>query len=701
MDAGRDAAGSGDAKLIDLRSIALVVRRRLWWVLATMAIVLALTVVAYLVVPRRYAATASVALDRQVEEIVTQPAGDGTLPTDSPSVDTEVQVLTSPRITGEVVDALRLDRRPGFGQPDDGTVIPLDRARQRAVRRLMSGLSVKRMGTSYAISVSYASPSPRLSTDIVNRTVDQYVEDQRTGRAGDRGRETVLLRERLRTLRGDVIAAEAAVARYRADQNLISVENNSTATQQEMSVLSTQLATAEADRAAARARLAAGAGADASPVIGALRSQQAQLSAQQAELAGRYGPLHPDRAKVERSLEDVNASIAKESARIRQGLVAEARVAEGRAAAIRSALGNAEGKLTAGNRASVQLNELERTAESARTLYQSLLNRYQQAVASQGTERSRSSVIAYALVPTGHTFPSKPVFAVAGLLAALIAAGAVVLVLELMERGFKSRRDVESQIGLPVVGSVPDLKTIPGVKFARRDPLGPPDYLVENEASVFGEAFRSIRTALHLGHGDRGIRSLAICSALPDEGKTTTAICLARSAAMAGLNTVLVDCDLRRRASTRSMAADAKKGLTDLLRGEASFDEVVVRDTLTNAWVLPQGDTRTGYDLITQSTMETLIAELSRRFDLVVLDTAPVLPLAEARAVAAMADGVLLATRWRSTPVQAAKLAADLLGRAGARIAGVALTRVNLKEQARAGDGDEMIYYKQFAAYYS
>ncbi|WP_162527246.1 GumC family protein [Sphingomonas solaris] len=700
-DAVRPSADRDETTLLDLRQIALTIRRRLWWVMAVVAIVLGLTVVAYMLVPRRYSATATVALDRQVEELVAQPKGDGTLPTDSPSVDTEVQVLTSPRLTGEVVDALNLGRRAGFGQPDDGTVVPPEQARQRAVRRLMSGLSAKRVGTSYAIAVSYAAPDPALSAAIVNRTIDQYVDDQRTGRVGDRDRETMLLRERMGKLRSDVIAAEAAVARYRAATNLIDVQKDSTATQQEISILNTQLATAAADRAAAVARLNAGVGADASPVIGALRAQQAQLSAQRAELAGRYGPLHPDLAKIDRSLTDVNASIGKESDRIRQGLAAEARVAEGRAGAIRSALSSAEGGLMAGNNASVQLNELLRTAESARTLYQSLLDRYQQSVAGQGTERSRSSVVAYALVPTGHTFPNPAVFGVAGLMAALIAAGAVVLVLELLESGFKSRRDVESKLGLPVLGNVPDLATIPGVSYSRRDPLGPPDYLVENEASVFGEAFRSIRNGAHIEQGERGIRSLAVCSALPNEGKTTTAICLARSAAMAGLKTVLIDCDLRRRASSRSMAAEAQKGLTDLLKGDATFDEVAVRDASSDAWVLPQGDGKSGYDLITQSAMQTLIDTLAGRFDLVVLDTAPVLPLAEARAVAAMADGVLLVTRWRKTPVQAAKLATDLLGRAGARIVGVALTRVNLKEQARAGDGDEMIYYNQFAGYYS
>ena len=697
-----DAEDRHNAKLIDLRKIAATIRRRIWWVAGTAAIVLALTIVAYMLSPSRFSATASVALDRNVTELVAQGKTANDLPADSSSVDTEVEVLTSPTLMGEVADQLGLAKMRGFGMPEDGHIVSAEQARRTAIKRLMGGLDVKRTGTSYAINVSYVSPDPVLSANVVNTVVDQYVDDQRNKKVGARARETQLLRERLQKLRGDVISAESAVARYRAATNLVTVQKDSTAVQQELSVLNTQLATAQADLAAARARQGAGAGAtDTSATLGALRSQQAQLSAQRAELAGRYGRLHPDLARVDRQLNDVNASIGKETARVRQSLAADAQVAAGRTAAIGQSLARAQGSLVAGNNASVQLNELERNAESSRALYQSLLDRYREAVAGQGTERSNAYVIAHAIPAGVPSFPNRTVFAVAGILASLIAAGGVVLVLELLESGLQSRQEVESKLGLPVVGTIPDLRTVPGIKFARRDALGPADYLVGNPTSVFGEAFRSIRTALHLGAIDRGVRSIAVCSALPDEGKTTTAICLARSAAMSGQRTVLVDCDLRRRALSRTMAASATIGLTDVLNGTVSIDDALVVDQTSGAWILPQGDGKAGYDLITQPAMQALIRSLSERFDLVVLDTAPVLPLAEARAVAAMTDGVLLGVRWRKTPVHASELAVDLLGRAGARVLGVAMTRVNLKQLASSGGGDEMVYYKQFKHYYT
>lgn len=721
MDMSTSSASPGstvipetDGRLIDLRRVAATLRRRQWWVLATVGIVLALTAFAYLALPRRYSANAVVALDRKVGELVsgqTGSGGDSNLLTDSPSVDTAVQVLTSPALATEVVDSLQLAQVEGFGQAAGKPFAGPEIARRRAVGAVRSGLTVKRTGVSYAISVAYQGANPQTAAKVVNAIVDRYVADQQTGKESLRGDQITQLRNRLQSLRADVIRAETAEARYRGATNLIDVQKDSTAVQQGISVLSTQLATAQADEAAARAKLAAvvstgvspATDAAASSVISSLRGQQAQLSAQRADLAQRYGELHPDLARINKQLADVNASIASESGRVRSTLAANVREASGRTGSLAAALGRAQGGLSAGNTASVQLAELQRNSDSARGLYQAFLDRFRQAVAGQGTDRSDAYVISHALVPGAPDFPQLPLFLIGGIVAGLLAAAVLVLVLEMLESGFQSRQDVESKLGLPVLANVPDLRSLPGARGAARGKMGPANYLIENDGTVFGESFRSIRTALRLGHPDQVVRSLAICSALPGEGKTTTAICLARSAAMAGMRVVLVDCDMRRRASSRSMMADdSGVGLMEVLKGEATLDQALLGDEPTGMQVLAQSRKGAGgYDLLTSQTMEQLVRDLGLRFDFVVLDTAPILPLAEARAVAGMADGVVFVTRWRKTPVRAAQLALEMLGRAGAHVHGAAITLVNLKSQARGDYGDEMTYYNQFKSYYA
>ncbi|WP_176473189.1 GumC family protein [Sphingomonas lenta] len=691
------------ARLIDLRQSFATIRRRRWWILATMLVVLGLTALAYQTAPRQYSASAVLALDRRVEEVVVGEDPKASLVTDSPTVDTAVQVLTSTRLLGEVADAIGLTERIRTGS---ATPISPEQARRAAIGQIRGGLQVKRTGLSYAITVGYESTDPQLAARVPNAVVERYIRNQQGDRESARNRESDLLRDRIAQLRGQVIQAEAAVARYRAATNLIDVEKDSTIVQQELSALSTQLATAQAEQAAARARLdALGSTAgqsEASNLLRDLRGQQAQLSAQRADLSGRYGPLHPDLARIERQLADVNRSIAAELSRVRSGAQADYQVASGRAGAIRSSLNRAQGGLAAGNAASVQLAELERNADSVRGLYQVLLERYRQSVAGQGTDQSDAYVISQALVPSAPASPKLPLYAGGGLLAAILAAALLVLILELFESGLKSRTDVEAKLGLPVVATVPDLNTVPGVALPRHDPMGPASYLIDYRASVFGEAFRSIRSALRIGHADQEVRTLAVTSALPGEGKTTASMCLARSAALAGQRVALVDCDVRRRASSRTLVGEVEAGLTSVLKGQVALDAALVRDEPSGAYILGQGALQEAdYDLLTSPAMQQLVSDLGRRFDLVVLDTAPVLPLAEARAVASMADGVLFVTRWRRTPTQAAQLALDMLGRAGAHVRGVALTLVDLKEQARSGHGDEMTYYNKFKQYYA
>ena len=692
-----------DARLIDLRAIGAAVRRRKWWALAAMALVLAATALAYMLTPKAYEASGTIALDRRTVELVATKDAPG-LTTDSPTVDTTVQVLTSPRLAGEVVDMLGLAKVSGFGLDEDGQATTPEAARRRAIAAVRGGLSVKRTGVSYAISVAYRAGEADIAARVANGIIDRYIADQQGGREDERTRQTTLLRERINGLRGEVIRAESAVARYRGASNLIAVDQNSTAVQQEISVLNTQLATAEAERAASQARLSAlgGNGAAESPLLRDLRSQQAQLSAQRAGLAGRYGPLHPDLARIDRQLADVNGNIAAERTRVRTNLEADLRVASGRAAAVRGSLDRAQGGLSAGNAASVQLNELERNAESARGLYQALLDRYRQAVAAQGTDQSDAYVISRAQVPGGPVSPNLGLFAIGGLIAALLAGSALIAVLEMSENGLRSRGEVEEQLGVPVIGTVPDLASVPGGRAARGDPMGPADFLVASETSVFSEAFRSIRAALRIGQSGQIVRSLAITSALPNEGKTTTAMCLARSAALAGGRVVLVDCDARRRASSRQMAGRAVSGLGDVLADGMALDQALIRDEASGAYILAQtGQRANESDLLTSEGMAKLIGQLEERFDLVILDTAPVLALAEARAIAGMADGVLLVTRWRKTPANAATLAVDLLGRAGADVKGAALTMVDLRVQSKSGLGDEMMYYSKFKQYYA
>lgn len=689
----QEAAADPVAGLVNPKAITMIIRRRWLPILVSLAAVLLVTTLAYLAAEPEYLASGSVALDRRTDQLVATTADQRPVAPDSSSVETEVQVLKSPAIASAVVDALQLTETPGFGLPASSWPGP-GGSRDNAIRSVINGLDVSRDGTSYAIGVRFSATDPLLAARIVNAAIDSYTGGQKTNESVERTREIGLLRDRLGMLRADLIRAESAVAAYRRGTNLIDLsENTGSATMQQ---LDTQLAQASADEAAASARASAATTAATmeSPTVNALRNQQSQLTARLAELENRYGDDFPTVVGVKEQLNVVNQALNAEIGRVRQGAVAEANVARNRASSLRGSVSRQQGQMMAANSASVHLSELTRNAESAKSLYQALLDQYKQMIAAQGTERSKAYVIAYATPPAAPASPNSLAYAIGGLMAALIAAAFVALALENLEGGVLNQAMAEKELGIPVLASIPDIATVKDSPLKGGTPGTIADQLLAHPIGVFSESFRSLRTALKLGQDDQLARTIAITSALTDEGKTTTAICLARSAASSGMRVMLVDCDLRHRSCSETFVSNSRFGLIDVLKGHARLEQAVVTDRQSGADILPiSPGSESNFDLITSRAMKSLLSRLSGSYDLVLLETAPVLPVAETRAVAAMADIALLVVRWRKTPVAVAVKAITQLNRAGVNVLGSVLTRVSLRSSA-SGLADDVYYYK-------
>jgi polysaccharide biosynthesis transport protein len=712
-------AAAESNELLDLRAIGRAVRRRKWPILIVSAAVILLTIVVYFLTDPRYIATASMVVERQPEEVVPAETDTPVLATDSPTVDTAVQILQSPFIAGRVVDSLKLVDQPEFNPellkantPARQTATQRNAARERAIRILGGSLGVTREGISYAIGVQYASPNPEMAAAIPNEVINQYLANNIESEARTTRRSVALLEARLEELRGEVLTAEAEVARYRASEGLFAASNASSITQQELSVLNTQLAEAKALEAAANARLStarsqASRGMSGetlgealnSEVIAGLRNQRAQLSAQVADAGSRYGPLHPNSIKTREQLNDIDQQINAEVRRVVASLASEARVAQGRSGSIASSLGGLEGRLATDTTASVRLSELERNAQSARELYQSLLDEYKKAVARQGTENSGAKAISRASVPVLPASPKPLLFAAIALVGAAVASAFVLMAMEFFERGLRTSDAVEKKLHVRSVGLIPELETL---TEAKGSPSWPPDFLLEHPHSKFAETFRVLRTSLLFGSGNRGMKIVCVTSALPDEGKSSAAISLARSSAQAGIATIVVDCDSRSRDASVSFPARSDLGLDDVLQGKCSPEQAIFYEEKSGVSYLVQkaGD-RVSPDLMASAQMDALLARLRQQFALIILDTAPVLPVAEARGIAALADGVLLLVRWKKTPVKAAEIALRELEAIGAHVVGVALSRVDVAKQARTGFDDADDYAERYQQYYA
>src|SRR5690606_24152736 len=220
-----------------------------------------------------------------------------------------------------------------------------------------------------------------------------------------------------------------------------------------------------------------------------------------------------------------------------------------------------------------------------------------------------------------------------------------VVISEMLDSSLTTADDVERRLGRRCLAGVPLLTSL---KRGRR--TSPVMAVVDRPTSAFAEAFRNLRASL-LFYGSRDhVGAVAITSALPQEGKTTVALCLARSAALQGQRVVLLDCDLRRRQLNQFAWDEGAPGLIDVLAGRATIEDAIVMDTESGAKILPLRDGQPdGDDLIGGLAMDRLLHDLRDKFDLVILDTAPVLPIADTRVLATKVDKVVLVTRWRKT----------------------------------------------------
>jgi exopolysaccharide transport family protein len=717
----------------DLNIVIATFRRRFRLFAAVAVVVFAAVVLFTLQQTPRYTATAQVMLDVRKEQVTDMSAVLSGLPADSSVVDTEVEVLKSRSLVGRVVKDLKLEEDPYFNPylakatgarawlsslkkaaAPVATTDPteLQRRSERIVDNVLGGLKVRRAGLTYLISIEYTHNDPKRAAELANAFANLYLTEQLEAKFDATQKANEWLDTRVGELRDQVQQADAAVQQYKIAHNLLSAEG-ATLTEQEISGLNQQLALSRASQAEtdarlsiARQQLARGStGEDVgeslnSPVVQQLRKQRAEKSAQVADLGGRYGDRHPDLLKAKRELADIDTQIQAEIRRIISNLEAQAQVARQRTGSVASSVSTSRGTLAGNNRASIGLSELERKALSVKTLYESLLGRFKQTTASDGIEQADARVVSPAKIPTGPSYPKPSLNLALGFVLAVGAGLAAIILAEILMAGLFTEDEVERRLGLPYLGAVPTLgTTVDDAKTLKG--MTPSDYLLAKPLSSFAESLRKLRASILFSKVGEPVKVIAVTSSLPGEGKTTTTFSLARTLATSGAKVVVVDCDLRQSAISQFLKEPASIGLLEVLNGVATLDQAVVTDE-SGAHILPLAKSAyTPRDVLGSSAMHKLLQDLRNRYEIVLLDTAPLLAIADTRILAPHADAVVMLVRWKKTPVKAVQSALALLQGTRAFIAGVALTQMDLKAQSRYGYGDSYYYYANYRKYYA
>lgn len=723
-EAQNDELGLG--RLID------VFRRRIWVFAVTAGVVFLLVAAATLSATRLYTATAQVQIDMRerrvlgdVESVMSGMSGD------TSAVETETQILQSRALAGRVVDQLKLHADPEFAPPEKPglgqqiasafgggakmsaaeAAAAQSRARETAITSLLNSTRITRVGLTYIIDIGVTLPEGEKAAEIANTYAELYLTQQLETKYDTIARANEWLSKRLDDLRAEVQTKEREVEMYRSQSGLLSAEG-STLTEQSIAQLNLELVQSRAALAERTARLRgvenavarggspeSAAEALASPVIGQLRERQADLARERAELSTKLGPKHPDMQRIAKEQADLEQQIQNQVRLIVENLRNEVSIARQRVASIEESLAGQRTDLSANNLGAVKLGELEREAEASRTLYEAFLNRFKQIAEQSGIEQPDARIQSRASTPLAPSSPNIQLNLAIGLVLGLALGAVAVFLIELLERGLRTSEDVTRRLGVPYLGAVPYLDK--AARMVDGEFVSAENYVLKRPVSAFGEALRSIRAGIFFANPDRRVKVLAITSSVPDEGKTTTSLGLARISALAGSRTVLVDCDLRRRSATHALGIEVEKGLTEVLFKTASLQDVIRKDPGSGVDVVPLAQAEfTPRDLFGSDAMRQLIDQLRAKYDVIILDTAPVLPLADTRVLAALADTVLVVARWGRTPAALVKEAVDQLRAHNARVGGVVLEAVETNMIARLLYDKSDYYSELYQTYY-
>jgi capsular exopolysaccharide synthesis family protein len=697
-DAYQPPEDGGELGVISLKWIfAFLVRR--WILISAVAFVVAVLCFAFLALqPSRYTATALIMLQGGQDRVLAPDqmvAGDAS--TTPQAVDSQLEVLRSAMLAGRLVDDLRLVEDPEWNfmlrQPETANQ-PLTDAERAQVRQSVidyfeGSISVRRRGLTYAAEVSVTSLDPNRAAQIANRLFALFQLYQIESRLRTAERANEWLSGRVAELRADVQEKEEIAERFRAAHNLISTQG-SLLTERQTTDGQVQVLNARADLAEKQARhlqvqamINGGQSTDAiaavlqSSVLTQLRAQESEIARRQADFESRYGDSHPLVINVRAERADVRGQI---NAEIRRGISAlgtEVDVARARLDMLETNMSALRGELAGDNEELVQLREYEREAAAARAVYEAFLQRFHE-IADQGSLRTApAELISAATPPQQRSSPQLSLGFVLSLALGLGLGLAVAFLVEALDEGFTDGDEVERKLGAQALALVPKLRRgeLRQLPVASQHPAA---YLLERQVSAFTEACRVLRTSILFSAAQPKTQVVAITSALANEGKTTMSLCLARVAALSGQRVLLIDCDLRRRTVKDVLDFEPPAGLLQVLAGEVSWRQATYLDDASGMHVLPQSDSGfTPRDIFGGEDMDRLLLELREAFDLIVLDCAPVLAVADTRVVVSKADCAVMVTRWQKTPIRAVRAALAQLQSAGATVRGVALNSVD------------------------
>jgi len=659
-----------------------IVRHR-WWALAGLILTATPMAAVTLFTTPVYMATTRVLIGEDTPNVALS-ADRRAGPSNGVDPQTQSEVVRSRTLARDVVTAQKLWEEPEFAPYVAGATDDAARA-QGLIDPLLSRLVVSLVPDSRVLNISFESRDPQLAARIANALANRFIERERESKFQAAAQQAEFYNKQLAAQRAQVSAAEAALQNYRASRDALSLSERQNVIGQTMLEMNSTVTRATTDRLLRETQFRQieslkddPAALESHPLVAAnafvqtLKAQAAELTRQDAQLAESLGPKHPDRIQVAAALESVNTRLRAEIAKVVSGIETDYRAAVTQEASVTQALNRQKAQALELDRKGVEYAALEREAVSARQIYDSLLQQTKEASITTSVDRGTIRVVDPADPPGAPIRPRRNQGLAAAALLGLIGAAGGAFGREYLRRRVASAADLERRLGLQLLAMIPPAPKDEADATTGLSPLP-------------GEAFRRLRAnvMLALGDNDQPGNVIVVSSAAPGEGKSFTASHLALALAAVDQRVALIDADLRRPRLHTMFDRQRAPGLSDVLLGRRSTAEVLRPVGAQGLVLVPSGlPTAKAAELLSYQAFRTFIDGLRSDFDWIVIDSPPVMAVADAAVLSRDATAVLFVTSAEETSLEAAETALNELQAAGARLIGAVLNRAPLTREA-------------------
>ncbi len=687
-----------------------ILRRHRWKILTfVFACVTATLIVSARLTPI-YESTVTVDIDRQMPSaIIGQDAGRTPLNDSDQFLATQVKLIQSDSVLRPVAQQYHLLDL----EKDASDVTPERSEAEQDAPILLKKLKVARPPNTYLLLISYRSPQPRLAADVANAVARSYVEHTYSIRFKSSASLADFMEKQLEELKAKMERSSAALAQFERELNVINPEEKTSILSARLLQLNTEYTNAQTDRVRKES-------AWKSVQSGTLEAAQVSTQGENlktlsgkldearqkfADVKTHYGPNHPEYRKAAVQVEEIERQLQQSSKNAAQRVEVEYRESTNREGMLKKAVAETKTEFDRLNARSFEYQSLKREAEADKTLYEELVRKIKEAGINAGFQNSSIRIADPARAAIKPVFPNMKLnVMLAFLFSTLLSVGFAVLT-DLLDGSVRDPEQVRTLFQTDVLGSLPMVKTWRHSLISAVTGEGNSTALVRGELAVvaatdrgvtgFEEAVRTLRNSILLGTFDRRLKSLMITSATPAEGKTTTAVHLAISHAQQKHKTLLIDCDLRRPGVHSKLGINPETGLAAVLQNGMQWREKLVQlPEVPDLDILPTGfSSRRAADLIGRRLPE-ILEEAATEYDLIVVDSPPILGFPEPLQMAAAVDGVVMVAKAGETNRKTVASALSTLQRVRANVVGLVLNSVT------SNMSDSYRYYGYYGKYY-